>query len=343
MRPVRIGVIGTGYGAKIALPVYRSLAEFEPVAIWSRRAARAAEVAAAAEIPFATDQVEELLALDGLEAVHVASPVAMHAATARAAAARGLHVLCEKPVARDMSEADDLAEAVSRAGVICSVNLARRFQTPRARLIEVTRALLGRPRFAIISLVHEDHATPSTRRFTWAHDAAQGGGRMQAYGAHDLDLVLQALGPVQSVAAALDVQVTQRRDGASQRTVSAEDTYALLLRLREGGLVTLSMAATAHHGRGDLIELYGDRGTVRLDSERRLWWGREGEDLRCEGPLKSDSAAAFGVVARNFHAAIRQGRPPFPSLLEGRQVQALIDAARLSARQRGWVEVEAVR
>lgn len=337
--PIRIGIIGTGYGARVAIPVYRSLPEFEPVAVWSRRAARASDVAQVAGVPRSTSSIDELLGSD-LEAVHVATPVSTHAEIVQAAAERGLHVLCEKPLARDLAEALALAEAVGRAGVVAVVNLSRRFQEARRRLLEVAADVVGCARFVQISLVHSDHATADARPYSWVNDAGLGGGRLQAYGVHDLDLLLQACGPVASVAAAFDIGVPVRSDGAHNHRVTAEDAYALLLRPQRGGLAAITLSATARHRRGDIIEIHGERGTVRLDSERRLWHGPAGQDLHCDGPLAADSAQAFTEVARAFHAAIRHGRAPEPSLTDGLRVQALMDAARLADSQRRWIDVQ---
>jgi len=337
--PIRIAVAGTGYGTR-ALSVYGDLQEFEPVGVWSRREEPAREAAQDAGLELATTDLDELLDADGLEAVHVAAPVFMHSDVVHAALARGLHVLCEKPVALDLAEAQAVAAAVAQAGVVCAVNLTRRYQDTRRRLLELTGQVVGRPRLVQVSLVHTDHATSDARPFTWVQDAELGGGRLQGYGIHDLDLLLLAFGEVDSVAAALDVQVTERRDGERSRQVTAEDTYALVLRMREGGLATVTMTATARHGRGDLVELHGERGTVRLDAERRLWYGGEGDELHCEGPLEADSTQAFAHLARNFHGAVREGRSPEPSLDEGLRLQALMDAIHRAETERRWVEVE---
>ena len=340
---VRIGVIGGGYGAKVALPVFGGLEEFEPVAVWSRRADRAQELAAEAGVALGTADLEELLDLPGLEAVHVATPVALHAEVAIAAARRGLHVLCEKPLAADLAGARQVADAIEDAGVVGVVNYGRRLQEARERVLARVREVVGRPRMVSVSLVHTDHAESGSRPFTWVQDAALGGGRLQGYGVHDLDLLLEAFGEVEAVAAATEVGVPERTtpDG-SPRAVTAEDAYALLLRFRGGGLGIVSLVSTARHARGDLIEVHGEGGTVRLDAERRLWWGKAGEELGCEGPLEASSKDAFGRVARSFWAAIREDAPPDPPLKEGLRVQALLDAVRAADAERRWVVPEPI-
>ncbi len=341
--PVRIAVAGGGYGAKVPLPVLAGLDEFEPVAVWSRRPERAAELAEQHGLQLGTDDVDELLALPGLEAVHVATPVASHAEIAIAAARRGLHVLCEKPLAIDLAQAREVAAAVQAAGVVCVVNYGRRFQQTRERLLQRVAEVAGAPRMVSISLVFDDHAEPGSRPFTWVQDADLGGGRLQGYGVHDLDLLVEAFGGVEAVAAATEVGVPDRRTRSGEpRTVTAEDAYVIVVRFRGGGLGQISLTATARHKRGDVVEVFGSEGTVRLDADKRLHWGRAGEELQTEGPLSANSKEAYARVARSFFAAIRDGAPAEPGIDEALHVQALLDAVHRAGDERRWVEPEAV-
>jgi len=337
---IKIAVLGGGYGAKVALPALCELDEFEPVAVWSRRPDRARELAEEAGAALGTSEVDELLSVPGLEAVHVATPVTMHAEVSIAAAQRGLHVLCEKPLASDLAEARRVAAAIREAGVVGAVNYGRRFQVARERLIERVREVAGRPRMVSVSLVYSDHAEPDSRPFTWVQDAEMGGGRLQGYGVHDLDLLLEAFGDIEAVAVATEVGVPERADADGVvRAVTAEDAYAILLRFAGGGLAHVSLVATAHHKRGDVIEVYGALGTVKLDADRRLWWGSTDSELACEGPLEASSSDAFARVARRFASAIRDGSPPDPSLEEALRVQAVFDAVRTADAERRWVEI----
>lgn len=341
--PVKIAVVGGGYGAKIPLPAYGALDEFEPVAVWSRRPERARDLAAKHDLALGTADLDELLGYPGLEAVHVAGPVSEHAPVAIAAARRGLHVLCEKPLAASLDDARAVVAAVREAGVVGAVNYGRRLQQTRDRLLQRVREVVGSPRMVSISLVHADHAEPGSRPFTWVQDAAMGGGRLQGYGVHDLDLVLEAFGDVEQVAAATEVGVKERqaKDG-TPHAVTAEDAYAILIRFRGGGLGIVSLTSTARHLRGDVLEFHGDRGSVRLDADKVLWWGRAGDELQSEGPLTASSKDAFDEIARNFHASIRHGAPPSPSLERGLRVQSLLDAIHLADTERRWVTPQAI-
>jgi predicted dehydrogenase len=341
--PVKIAVAGGGYGSKVALPVYGEMEEFEPVAVWSRRPERAQELAEQAGLQLGTSDLDELLRLPGLQAVHVATPVVTHVEFARAVVGRGLHLLCEKPLAEDMRGALQIAADVRAAGVVAAVNYGRRFEETRRRLLERAREVVGAPRMVSVSLVFSDHAEPDSRPFTWVHDTKLGGGRLQGYGVHDLDLLLELFPDVEAVAAATEVTVPQRiTDDGDMRAVTAEDAFGILLRFRGGGLGLVSFVATARHDRGDVIEIHGADGTVRLDGDGRLSWGRAGEELQVEGPLDASPQEAFKHVARRFYAAIRDGAEPDPSLGEALRVQAVFDAVRRADVERRWVAPEHV-
>lgn len=196
--PVKVAVAGGGYGSKVALPVYSELEEFQPVAVWSRRPERALELAEQAGLELGTSDLEELLRFPGLEAVRVATPVVTHPEFARAVVERGLHQLCEKPLADNLAAAREIAEAARRAGVVAAVNYGRRFEEGRRRLLErAVRCSEGR----------------GWRRCPWCspimptrlasvHVGARrdvGGGRLQGYGVHDLDLLLELFRDVEAL------------------------------------------------------------------------------------------------------------------------------------------------
>ncbi|PZS40620.1 MAG: hypothetical protein DLM62_01965 [Pseudonocardiales bacterium] len=152
-QPVKIAIAGGGFGRRVALPVYAELVEFEPVAVWSRRPERARELAQEAGVALGTADFDELLSVPGLEAVHVATPVATHVEFAVAAAERGLHVLCEKPLADNLAGARRIVAAIRSAGVAGLVDYELRMKQTRRRVIERVREVVGRPRMASVSLV----------------------------------------------------------------------------------------------------------------------------------------------------------------------------------------------
>jgi len=164
---------------------------------------------------------------------------------------------------------------------------------------------------------------------------------LQGYGVHDLDLLVEAFGEVDSVAAATEVGFSERRakDG-TPHTVTAEDatrsSSASAARLGQ-----VSLTSTARHARGDLVEVHGAAARCAWTPTRSCG-GPGGRGAAVRGPLAASSKDAFAIVARNFHASIRDGAPPEPSLREGLRVQALLDAIHLADDERRWVVPERV-
>ena len=127
-------------------------------------------------------------------------------------------MILDKPMAMDLGEAQAVAVAIEEAGVVGAVNYGRRFQATRERLLERVAEIAGAPRMVSVSLVFDDHAEPDSRPFTWVQDASLGGGRMQGYGVHDLDLLLAAFGEVDSVAAATRSSSASAKRPTARRT-----------------------------------------------------------------------------------------------------------------------------
>src|SRR5215471_19376994 len=93
-RPLRVGVIGTGFGATVHVPAFQAAAEFEVVAVVSGHRANAERVAAEHGIGWCGDDYRAMLREVDLDVVSIAVPGGLHREMALAAAAAGRHILC---------------------------------------------------------------------------------------------------------------------------------------------------------------------------------------------------------------------------------------------------------
>jgi predicted dehydrogenase len=351
-RRLRIAVVGTGFGARIHVPGLRACGRFDVVALVGRDAARTRAVAARAGVEHACVTLDEALALPGLDAVAIATPPVSHAALATAAARAGKHVLCEKPMARDVAEAEGMAAAIRAAGVTGLVDFEFRFHPARAMLARlVRRGDLGAPRLLVGVDALPLYVAPYKEPPAWWFDADAGGGWLGASGSHLIDAVRAWLGDVASVAAMVE---TLGRG-------TADDTFALLLRLASGARAVLAQSAAVLGPRVALLRIAGTDGTAWLDDAWHLWRaGRTGapeavavdDDLAVpavevppgSGPFAARELPSFVSLARAFADAI-EGRPPAPdapraaTFADGLACQRVIDAARAASREGGWVDV----
>jgi predicted dehydrogenase len=161
---IRVGIVGTGFGAQVHAPAYQAHEAFELVAIASPNRAQA--VAKERGIPQAFPSLAAMLDGVELDAVSIASPPFMHRDDAVLAFSHGKHVLCEKPLARTVEEAEEIVAAARRAGTACGVAFEFRFDASRQALKElVVNQHLG-PLREIEFASHDDAS---------AHERAQAG------------------------------------------------------------------------------------------------------------------------------------------------------------------------
>ena len=111
-------VVGTGHGRRVHLPALRA-AGFDVVGLVGADPARTKKYADANNIAHAFTDLDEAIAKTGAVAVTIATPPHTHAPLAMIALARGCHVLCEKPFAKDSDEARRVLDAAARTGTFC--------------------------------------------------------------------------------------------------------------------------------------------------------------------------------------------------------------------------------
>ena len=103
-KPLRIGVIGVGFGTVVQIPGFQSEG-VEVAAVCARRQERADKAAADFNIPAAYTDYHKMLQEADIDAVSVVTPPALHHEMVMAALDAGKHVLCEKPFAMDQVQA----------------------------------------------------------------------------------------------------------------------------------------------------------------------------------------------------------------------------------------------
>src|ERR1041385_8880215 len=121
-RPLRVGLIGTGFGSSTHIPAFKQSADFEVVAVVSGRRYKAEQVARDASIDWFSGDYRTMLREVELDAVSVAVPGGLHREIVLASAAAGRHILCEKPFATTLGEAREMLAAVQAAGVGHAIN-----------------------------------------------------------------------------------------------------------------------------------------------------------------------------------------------------------------------------
>jgi len=348
---IRVGVIGTGFGAAVHIPALQFLPETEVVAICSRRPERARAAAADHGIPSFVTDFREMVRDPQIDAVVVASPPHLHHVMSLAALEANKHVVCEKPMARNLAEARDMVKIAARMGVVAMVNHEFRFLPIRRRIKELVEAgFLGEPHAATIVVHRSSLNDPYGRPFGWLMEQEKAGGMLGATGSHYVDALRWWFGEVTSVAGAVSTLVKRRRvAGSSQMaTVDADDNYAVMLRFANGAIGTIHVTATAAFEGDEDLFLSGSEGTLQV-RDGLLWGAQRGdrelrevevaEDLHDDLPPFEHFLTAPTVrLLQEWVRAIQTGKPASPSFADGVKVQELLDGVSRSSHQGRWID-----
>lgn len=282
MRKLRWGVVGAGdIVTKRVAPALRDSVGSELRAVSRRRPQLAESFAREMGIPRVHARWEELVRDPEVDAVYIATPVAMHAPVAVAAAHEGKHVLCEKPMALGLEECDRMIDAADRAGVRLGVAYYRHLYPIVRRAKElVAGGAVGKVAVAQAN-AFEYFDPPADHSRAWLLDpAASGGGPMFDFGCHRIEVLLHLLGEAQEAVG----RVTN-----SHFSRSVEDTGVAVIRFDGGALatVTVSHAAAEPH---DTLHLFGSEGSIHIPrlngDELRLV--REGKETVESHPAPSN-------------------------------------------------------
>ena len=313
-----------------------------------------------------------LLDRDDVQLIDVCTPGDSHAEIAIAALAAGKHVLCEKPLANTVAEAEAMAAAAQRARARGAVAMVG-FNYRRVPAIALARELVAAGRIGLIRHVRAsylqdwlaDPAFPLTWRLQREH---AGSGALGDLGSHIVDLAQHLTGQlITGVSAASTTFVTERPVVAGEpgRTgaVTVDDAVTFTARLGPGTLATFEATRFAAGRKNALrIELNGERGSLAFDLERL-------NELSCFDRDEDSATAGFRRVlvtepghpylsawwppghvlgwehtfthqARDLVTAIAADEDPAPSFADGLQVQRVLAAvADSAAKDSQWTPV----
>ncbi|MGW0034087.1 Gfo/Idh/MocA family protein [Streptomyces sp. NPDC003314] len=312
-----------------------------------------------------------LIARDDVHLVDVCTPGDSHAEIAVAALEAGKHVLCEKPLANSVAEAEAMAAAAARAGergqvAMVGFNYRRVPALAHARRL-VAEGRLGALRHVRLSYLQDwlvDPDFPLTWRLEREH---AGSGALGDLGAHIVDLAQYLAGePLVGVSAQLETFVRERpllagvsaglhaSGGTGHGPVTVDDAAVFTGRLASGALATFEASRMAPGRKNALrLEVDGERGSLAFDLERlnelsfhdhtepavtagfrRILVTEPGHPY-LEGWWPPGHTLGyehtFAHQARDLVTAIATGTAPAPSFADGLQVQRVLAAVEESA------------
>ncbi len=194
MSALRVGIVGSGFGGTVHAPAYTLHPRFEVVALASPSSAD--RVAKERRIPNVFRSVEEMLAGVELDIVSVASPPFDHYRSVMAALAAGKHVMCEKPFALNLAQAEEMTAACERAGVVGALAFEFRY-VPHIRALKelIDNQHVGAMREIEVARLSSELLERNTqRRRGWWFEREKGGGIANSVMPHFFDLANHLVG-----------------------------------------------------------------------------------------------------------------------------------------------------
>jgi len=204
----------------------------------------------------------ELLDSARPDLVIIAAPPRAHAALAIECVERGVHVLCEKPLALDAEEARSLVAIAESTATIAAVNLQLRYdlvlRSLRSRILE---GAIGKPLYASVRVLVDGGIDAP---WGWSHDRGQGGGVVMEFGTHYLDLLRWLFGSLSLTSASARTLVPSRPDSAGQPVSVTTEDWACATLLTEARVpVSLEITPTWDTGPHRELTVVGDGGSLQ--------------------------------------------------------------------------------
>lgn len=339
---MKVALIGCGFFAQNQLQAWRDIEGVEVVALCDTDPAKLAATGAEFGIARQYTDASVLCAAGGFDIVDIATTVPSHRALVEMAAAHKVHVICQKPFAQNMADARAMVAAVEAAGKVLMVHENFRWQSAvRAVIDEVRSGTIGDPFFGRVS-------------FRSGYDVFSG----QPYLAEGERFIIEDLGiHILDISRALfgDVARVSATTCRINPSIKGEDVATMLLD-HTGGVTSVVDCSYATRRQPEtfpesVIEVDGDKGTIRLDAGYRMTVQVDGgSQTRDISPPVLPWASrpwhniqeSVRIIQQHFVECLREGRAPETSGRDNLQTLALVEAAYLSAADRRTVETSEI-
>ncbi|UVI28320.1 Gfo/Idh/MocA family protein [Paenibacillus spongiae] len=332
MKTWNFGIIGCGTVADFHIQAIRDIEGARLACVSSRSEAKAKEVAHRENCAWTADY-RDLIGRPDIDIVCVTTSSGSHAAIGLDVLKAGKHLVLEKPIAMNERDAAKLVQAARECGKQLSVISQRRFEAQHQAVKRVLdEGALGKLLLAEISLpfyrtqAYYDSAD-------WRGTLAEDGGALMNQGIHSLDLLLWFAGEVRTVFGQLATQTHE---------MEAEDLGLAIVQFKSGAFGTIMASTSIQPGFAASIQLYGERGTIKLEGSSIVHWSVPG----WKEPSAIHSASYGGVtdprsIVSDFHqsqlidviSSIETGTQPLITGEDGLRAVQLVEMIYKSAAE----------
>ncbi len=372
MRELGVALIGTKFMGKAHANAYRQAQAFFSLPVTPKlvvacgtNAQETQEFAAHFGFRRTTTVWEEAVWAEDVALVDISAPNDLHAPIALAAARAGKAVFCEKPLARNLAEAQGMLRAVREAGVPHMICFNYRF-FPAMQLAKrlIADGALGEIHHVHVLYLQDWGLTPGLP-LTWRFQKERAGsGALGDTAVHIVDLARFLVGEITEVTGLLATFVRERPfpNGPGKGRVDVDDAAAFLARFQSGATGVFETSRVALGRKNFMhLEVNGSQGSLFWNAEDPNWlWFYSREDPPHQRGFRRilvteevhpyakswwPTGHILGYEHTFVHAvvellqALGEGRNPEPSFVDGVKAQAVLEAVLLSGESRRWERV----
>ena len=305
---IRVGVIGCGQIARKSHFPHYSANQCIKIVAADPSQERLDEVCKLFSIQQTYLDYKNMLDEERLDGVSICSPNFLHCEMTVAAAEGGIHVLCEKPMATNLADAEKMLDACSRNSVILMLNFTYRFFNGTRKIKQLLdQEAIGKLNSVRVRLGHSGPYEGWGARSDWFFETKKvGGGVLMDMGIHAIDICHYLFGPITRVCAV---------QSNLSKNVPVEDSAALLVEFGDGRFGTIEACWTG--GAGFVgVEICGCEGSITFDFRKGLFMSLkqikpgglcvfEEEEIDCDV-----LAGGHEIVINEFIEHIQDGTRP---------------------------------
>lgn len=292
---VNLGMIGAGnFATSTLLPKLRGMDGLELAAIASARGLKSSHAADRYGFGYAATETEQILQDESINTIAILTRHDLHAALTVSGLSAGKNVFCEKPLALDLDQLEDVTQALNETDMLLMVGFNRRF----ASLSKALKSFMdSTPGPKVMTYRINAGPLPSNH---WLYDPVEGGGRIIGEACHFIDFLTY-------IANALPIKV--RTIGVDTHMPDHEDNVIIALDFADGSIGSISYLASGDRSFSkERVEVFGGGKVAVLDDFRSLELVTDGKRSRQRSRLRQDKGHKAEWEA--FVKAIQTGGPP---------------------------------
>ena len=326
MRKIRYGIIGAGdIAQKNHLPSFESFPEVELIALSDINKERLEKVSKEFDIPLAFTDYKKMLSDVHLDAVSICTPNFLHSTQTIDCLNASCHVLCEKPMAINLEEAEMMVRIAEEKNK--NLMIPFRFQfSPEAQTL---KKLINKGELGIIYYAKSGWIRGETifkEKDSWfTKKEKSGGGCLIDIGVYMINVALWLMGnPEASSVSASTYQKLQTYD------VKVEDLALAFIKLKNGATLSIETSWALNIDPKIYVSLCGEKGGADL-YPLKIYKREEGKVIIVMPEITKEDN--FRLIAKEFISSIKEERKAEGNGEQGLKVMKIIEAIYLSARK----------